>query len=341
MTKKLLCLFALMLMLVFAFAACDEGGNSPVHHHTYGGWETVKEATCSETGSERRACTACEHFQTREVWRKNHEESAVVVDVESTIYAEGKQHTWCTVCQAVIQDNIVIPRKTAKGLAYVVNNDRRTCTVTGLGTCTDTVLSIPKTIDGYVVTVIGDSAFAGKTSITLVVIPETVTTIGPRAFYGCSRISEITVPASVTSIGEQVFDRCYNLKTVYYNSSCGSSSGELFADATSIEKIVFGGRKVGGSICRQLTNLKAVEIKDGVTTIEIFAFFGCTKLTTVTIPDTVTAIRYNAFTDCKKMTSIIFEGTVEEWNAIEKGSMWNNGVPATKVICEDGEVALG
>ena len=35
-----------------------------------------------------------------------------------------------------------------------------------------------------------------------------------------------------------------------------------------------------------------------------------------------------------------YEGTVEEWKAISKGSSWNYNVPATKVVCKDGEVSL-
>jgi len=38
--------------------------------------------------------------------------------------------------------------------------------------------------------------------------------------------------------------------------------------------------------------------------------------------------------------SLTENGRVEEWNAIEKGNDWNYEVPATKVVCKDGEVEL-
>jgi hypothetical protein len=60
----------------------------------------------------------------------------------------------------------------------------------------------------------------------------------------------------------------------------------------------------------------------------------------VEIPDSVTSIGYYAFAYCDSLTSITFEGTVEQWKAISKGSNWKYNVPATKVACKDGDVAL-
>ena len=65
-----------------------------------------------------------------------------------------------------------------------------------------------------------------------------------------------------------------------------------------------------------------------------------TVLESVTIPKTVTMIGYQAFSGCTSLTTIKFEGTVEQWNAIEKGWDWNYRVPATEVICSDGTVTL-
>ena len=51
-------------------------------------------------------------------------------------------------------------------------------------------------------------------------------------------------------------------------------------------------------------DIKAVSIPDGVTTIGLEAFSGCTSLTSVTIPDSVTSIGVDAFYSCTSLTSV-------------------------------------
>ena len=46
------------------------------------------------------------------------------------------------------------------------------------------------------------------------------------------------------------------------------------------------------------SDIKRIIIGDGVTTIEEFAFFNCSKLTSVTIPNSVTTIGSRAFYNC-------------------------------------------
>ena len=68
--------------------------------------------------------------------------------------------------------------------------------------------------------------------------------------------------------------------------------------------------------------------------------FKRSAITSIIIPDRVTSIGNYAFVGCTSLTDITFNGTEEQWNAIEKGSDWNFSVPATKVVCTDGEVSL-
>ena len=80
-------------------------------------------------------------------------------------------------------------------------------TVTGCtGTC-PTTLVIPGTLDGYLVTAIGYSAFGSTPGITpqgdrltSVTIPNSVTTISDRAFF-YNLLTSVTIPDSVTTIG--------------------------------------------------------------------------------------------------------------------------------------------
>lgn len=58
------------------------------------------------------------------------------------------------------------------------------------------------------VTSIGDSAFAGCSSLSNIAIPSSVNSIGDKAFWNCCSLSSIVIPNSVTSIGDRAFDNC-------------------------------------------------------------------------------------------------------------------------------------
>ena len=60
----------------------------------------------------------------------------------------------------------------------------------------------------YMVTIIGEKAFAVYTHLTTITIPEGVTKIGISAFDGCSSLTVVTIPKSVTSIEERAFAYC-------------------------------------------------------------------------------------------------------------------------------------
>lgn len=59
---------------------------------------------------------------------------------------------------------------------------------------------------------IGKSAFAGRTDITSVTIPESITEIGESAFEGCTSLSSVTLSNRVTRICRASFKNCEKLK---------------------------------------------------------------------------------------------------------------------------------
>ena len=81
--------------------------------------------------------------------------------------------------------------KPSEGLEFTLQNDGTYC-VTGIGTCTDTDVVIPASVDGIKVTAIGSSAFKDCTSLTGIVIPDSVTSIDKDAFYDCKSLTSIT-----------------------------------------------------------------------------------------------------------------------------------------------------
>ncbi|MBQ8659097.1 MAG: leucine-rich repeat domain-containing protein [Clostridia bacterium] len=171
--------------------------------------------------------------------------------------------------------------------------------------------------------------FGEETALTL---PSYITEINQYAFVGCSSLTSIKIPNSVTSIGDYAFALCGSLTSIEVgkeNTAYQSIDGNLYS-------------KDGKTLIQYAIGKKAIsfEIPNGVTSIGNYAFYNCNNLTSVKIGDDVTSIGDWTFALCGNLTSITFKGMIGEWNKIEKGSMWNTGIPATKVVCTGGEVEL-
>ena len=62
------------------------------------------------------------------------------------------------------------------------------------------------------------------------------------------------------------------------------------------------------------------------------------SFSTVIIPASVTKIKDHAFANCTNLSMIYFNGTENEWNAIEKGAEWISGIDRFLVQCTDGQI---
>ena len=76
-----------------------------------------------------------------------------------------------------------------------------------------------------------------------------------------------------------------------------------------------------------------------VTSIGYKAFINRKSLASIGIPDSVTSIGDWAFYLCTSLTSINFEGTVEQWNAISKGTSWIYNPGDYTIYCTDGKIS--
>jgi hypothetical protein len=142
-----------------------------------------------------------------------------------------------------------VVRTGSEGLSFTVTAAGE-CTLTGLGSCGDTAVSIPATDDkGNRVTAIAAGAFQ-STRVSAIEIPETVSKIADGAFSGCSKLSYISVSL-----------RNENFKSV---------DGVLY-DAGMTTLICYPGARVGGTL----------SIPSSVTVIAPYAFSDCTTLKTV------------------------------------------------------------
>ena len=209
-------------------------------------------------------------------------------------------------------------------------------------------------------TSISQAAFSGCRGLTSITIHDSVTSIGNSAFRDCTGLTSITIPDSVTSIGSYAFENCTSLVSITIGNGVTSIDNGAFSGCRGLTSITigYGLIEIDSSVFNQFTNLEkiivsennivyasadgilynkakteiiyiprriqgAVTIPEGVTSIGAGAFSGCTDLTSITIPISVISIGDYAFANCTGLTDIYYNGTRNQFKAIECGNYWN------------------
>ena len=123
--------------------------------------------------------------------------------------------------------------------------------------------------------------------------------------------------SNLQKMGTGVFVGCQNLVSVDLNGF------------TQIPRMTF-------SSC---TALKEVKGSENIVEIADDGFDFCKGLESITFGKSLKKIGYGAFYACTAV--ITYEGTIEEWNAIEKDEKWHTYTDENcvlkKIVCTDGE----
>ncbi len=170
---------------------------------------------------------------------------------------------------------------------------------------------------------IADAAFANRTLLTSVTVPDLCLAIGDRAFYGCSVLSSVSLPASLTEIGARVFDGC----TAITLAEMPTLAIPAIPQDRLQSVVIVGGEEIGSHAFYNCKTLISITIADTVTVIGERAFFGCTSLLGAVIPAhaiaaipkaglltvTITSgeeIENSAFRNCTSLASVSIAGSV-------------------------------
>lgn len=163
--------------------------------------ERVQQSTCMETGSyvEVISCASCGEVISQTKQRLEKTEHQFVNDI-------------CKFCGMELG---------SEGLLFA-SSGNNTCSVVGLGTCTEQEVRIPShSPQGEMVTSIGKGAFANCKELKGVKLPATVTRIGEEAFMNCTGLQSMVIPSAVKTIGKDAFRNCQGMESVKFETTKG------------------------------------------------------------------------------------------------------------------------
>lgn len=173
--------------------------------------------------------------------------------------------------------------------------------------------------------------------------------IGTHAFSNCEYLTHVFIPRELVIIEHPIFSGCPSLSSISVDRDNPKFDSREDCNAiieTATNKLILGCHNtvIPNSVTSiefafmWCSSLKSIVIPDSVATIGIGSFYGCTSLETIEIPKTVTEIERSAFEDCTALISVVYKGTMQEWEQIKKGDMWNFMVPAEVIHCVDGDI---
>lgn len=164
------------------------------------------------------------------------------------------------------------------------------------------------------ITSIGASAFKGCTKLKEISISDSVRSIGVSAFEGCTSLVELVIPDGVKDIGASAFKNCIYLKEISVGTSVEAIGNDAFYECNTLDianigdvaswcRISFASPtanplKYTSKIYLNGEQATRLDIPDGVSKIESYAFYNCSTITELVIPSSVSSVGTDAFYFC-------------------------------------------
>ena len=214
-------------------------------------------------------------------------------------------------------------------------------------------VSIPESVYS-----IRDRAFSGCTALEELdwIKAPRPTRIGDEVFLDCDSLCSVAIPEGVYALGDYAFARCDQLKSVIIPDTVLFIGDYAFTENDSLENVQMGTKAwwkavlvgidgVGGGVTypeglfSNCPSLKTVTIPEGHKKVFTSEFENCESLQSITLPKTLERIKDNAFKKCGNLATVIYNGTREEWKAlnIDNG---NIALERCRVECSDGPLML-
>ena len=216
------------------------------------------------------------------------------------------------------------------------------------------------------VTIVGDSAFNGNTSLTAVVLPDSVVTIGTNAFRSCTGLTAVTLSQNLNEIKTYAFGGCTGLtyidipaglqksqyimgtsdERVQLRCAIGSDAakalsegGDSFCADDYQLRYSFDsdGQVTGLTVRKYLGSAAVVTLPEGTTEIGSEVFENHTEITEVVLPETLVTIGSYAFDGCTGLMRIVLPETLKTISF----HAFVNCAALTEIVLPDGLTSLG
>lgn len=150
---------------------------------------------------------------------------------------------------------------------------------------TNTVVNIPRTINGKTVVEIENNAFANNTTVTKVIVPSTVTVINVAAFQSTPNLKEVRLSKNLTELSDKAFFNS-GIESIRIPAGVTDIVDSCFENCPSLETVTFskGLKTLGENAFKGCIALKTVVLPDGLESLGGSTFEGCINLESVTIP---------------------------------------------------------
>lgn len=175
---------------------------------------------------------------------------------------------------------------------------------------------------GKGIKIIGVSAFesngnnsnaTGDGSLKTIVFNGSPEKISQKAFYFADKLTEIIIPDGVKYIENWAFAKCYGAEKIIIGEGVEYIGDHAFLKCKKAKEIFIPGtcKTVETSAFYQCTGIEKLTLETGVETLMKGAFEECSSIKEVIIPETVKTMEPYVFYNCDSLNLCTFEGSPE------------------------------
>lgn len=166
-------------------------------------------------------------------------------------------------------------------------------------------------------------AFAGNSTLGVVILPDSVKLMGNEAFACCAKLTKVIIPESVSEIGGCAFESS-DLRSIQIPKSVERLGPSIVLGCKYLREIdvdaanpVYDSRENCNAVIETVTNRLLFGCRNSIipsSVVDIYddAFRGCEYLWKITIPNSIERIGDRAFSRCEGINGVKIPDSVKE-----------------------------